>query len=145
MEDTLASHLAALKRSRFAQLEDLRASKQKINLNLKSFGEKQIDAFTTATRGVLLGGNKEATKAYLSAILTDIRVYPGTAQINGGRLKLTAAVSKYDARAPDNWVPSIVTNWRRGRDSNPRYRVRVYSLSRGAPSATRPPLRKGAR
>ena len=31
--------------------------------------------------------------------------------------------------------------WRRGRDSNPRYGIAVYSLSRGAPSATRPPLR----
>src|SRR5690606_25063240 len=35
----------------------------------------------------------------------------------------------------------VELKWRRGRDSNPRYRVRVYSLSRGAPSATRPPLR----
>lgn len=31
--------------------------------------------------------------------------------------------------------------WRRGRDSNPRYAFDVYSLSRGAPSTTRPPLR----
>ena len=29
--------------------------------------------------------------------------------------------------------------WRRERDSNPRY-VAVYTLSRRAPSATRPPL-----
>ncbi len=33
--------------------------------------------------------------------------------------------------------------WRRGRDSNPRYAFDVYSLSRGAPSTTRPPLRCG--
>ena len=31
--------------------------------------------------------------------------------------------------------------WRRRRDSNPRYAINVYSLSRGAPSATRPLLR----
>jgi hypothetical protein len=31
--------------------------------------------------------------------------------------------------------------WRRGRDSNPRWAFNPYSLSRGAPSATRPPLR----
>ena len=30
--------------------------------------------------------------------------------------------------------------WRRRRDSNPRYAINVYSLSRGAPSATRPLL-----
>ena len=32
------------------------------------------------------------------------------------------------------------TKWRRERDSNPRYPVRVYTLSRRAPSTTRPPL-----
>ena len=31
--------------------------------------------------------------------------------------------------------------WRRGRDSNPRGPFGAYSLSRGAPSTTRPPLR----
>ena len=31
--------------------------------------------------------------------------------------------------------------WRRKRDSNPRYAINVYTLSRGAPSATRPLLR----
>ncbi len=30
--------------------------------------------------------------------------------------------------------------WRRGRDSNPRYGITVYTLSRRAPSATRTPL-----
>ncbi len=33
---------------------------------------------------------------------------------------------------------------RRGRDLNPRWGVSPYSLSRGAPSATRPPLQKTA-
>ena len=32
--------------------------------------------------------------------------------------------------------------WRRRRDSNPRYAINVYTLSRGAPSATRPLLHK---
>src|SRR5688572_28531570 len=32
-------------------------------------------------------------------------------------------------------------DWRSGRDSNPRYAFGVYSLSRRAPSTTRPPLR----
>ena len=30
--------------------------------------------------------------------------------------------------------------WRRGRDSNPRYAINVYTLSRRAPSTARPPL-----
>ena len=35
----------------------------------------------------------------------------------------------------------VVSNWRSGWDSNPRYAFDVYSLSRRAPSTTRPPLR----
>ena len=37
---------------------------------------------------------------------------------------------------------ALLIRWRRGRDSNPRY-VAVYTLSRRAPSTTRPPLRGG--
>src|SRR3569623_2315845 len=33
------------------------------------------------------------------------------------------------------------TNWRRGRDSNPRYAFGVHTLSRRAPSTARTPLR----
>ena len=39
----------------------------------------------------------------------------------------------------------LMDKWRRGRDSNPRWAFNPYSLSRGAPSATRPPLRDGRR
>ena len=45
----------------------------------------------------------------------------------------------------DVWTATkFITNlfrWRSGRDSNPRYGFAVYSLSRRAPSTTRPPLR----
>ena len=37
--------------------------------------------------------------------------------------------------------PIKTARWRSGRDSNPRYAFDVYSLSRRAPSTTRPPLR----
>ncbi len=33
------------------------------------------------------------------------------------------------------------SNWRRGRDSNPRDAINAYTLSKRAPSATRPPIR----
>ena len=35
---------------------------------------------------------------------------------------------------------NLIANWRRRRDSNPGYRFRVRSLSKGVPSATRPRL-----
>jgi hypothetical protein len=37
------------------------------------------------------------------------------------------------------------TVWRRERDSNPRYAINVYTLSRRAPSTARPPLRRVAK
>src|SRR3984885_16333767 len=42
-------------------------------------------------------------------------------------------------RAEEN----LLADWRRGRDSNPRWAFDPYALSRGAPSTTRPPLRTG--
>jgi hypothetical protein len=41
-------------------------------------------------------------------------------------------------RAPPEGIPAV---WRRERDSNPRYAINVYSLSRGALSTTQPSLR----
>ena len=38
---------------------------------------------------------------------------------------------------------NLLSLWRRGRDSNPRWAFDPYALSRGAPSTTRPPLRSG--
>ena len=46
--------------------------------------------------------------------------------------------SKLDKRREKSYSSKI---WRRERDSNPRY-VSVYTLSRRAPSATRPPLQE---
>ena len=39
-------------------------------------------------------------------------------------------------------VRGLIYGWRRERDSNPRYAVSVYTLSRRAPSTTRTPLRE---
>ena len=44
----------------------------------------------------------------------------------------------------DNQGIFLFKNWRRGRDSNPRYAINVYTLSRRATSTTHPPLRKKA-
>ena len=43
-------------------------------------------------------------------------------------------------RTKKNGLKPVFYAWRRGRDSNPRYAINVYTLSRRAPSTTRPPL-----
>ncbi|ABQ69730.1 Resolvase, N-terminal domain [Rhizorhabdus wittichii RW1] len=54
---------------------------------------------------------------------------------------LRTLVAVGSGKSADSGVPSSVLKWRSGRDSNPRYGFAVYSLSRRAPSTTRPPLR----
>ena len=39
-------------------------------------------------------------------------------------------------------IRPVLKKWRRGRDSNPRYAINVYTLSRRALSTTQPPLRR---
>ena len=45
------------------------------------------------------------------------------------------------SRIPTLRKPELQTHWRREWDSNPRYPCEVYTLSKRAPSATRPSLR----
>src|ERR1035438_9220976 len=49
-----------------------------------------------------------------------------------------------DSTLPQDLAFTGIFQWRRGRDSNPRWAFDPYALSRGAPSTTRPPLRQGA-
>jgi site-specific DNA recombinase len=66
---------------------------------------------------------------------TEVRIMGSKGEL----LRTLAAVSSGKSAAIG--VPSLGLKWRSGRDSNPRYAFDVYSLSRRAPSTTRPPLR----
>lgn len=73
------------------------------------------------------------------------RVEVGEAEVRimgskGELLRTLTAVS--GGKSAGIGVPSLGLKWRSGRDSNPRYAFDVYSLSRRAPSTTRPPLRR---
>ena len=47
---------------------------------------------------------------------------------------------RINKKAPANYAGAFLFIWRRERDSNPRYAINVYTLSRRAPSATQPSL-----
>ncbi len=47
---------------------------------------------------------------------------------------------RINEKAPANYAGAFSFIWRRERDSNPRYAINVYTLSRRAPSATQPSL-----
>ena len=65
----------------------------------------------------------------------------GASRLVERRVLITDPRSYTNQKAPKRGPSS--SNWRRGRDSNPRYAINVYTLSRRAPSATRTPLQFG--
>ena len=139
-EETLSKYISQHQNNRIHLLAELEDLKKKESLPLKNFGKVHSHAFCEAVKNVLVGDDVETTKSYIQAIVSKIVVSEKGAFILGDKFRLAAQISRYDPEHPEVGVPSLITNWRRGRDSNPRYAINVYTLSRRAPSATRPPL-----
>ena len=57
-----------------------------------------------------------------------------------GRIQGHSSILAFVTQTKKPALGGLYFVWRRRRDSNPRYAINVYSLSRGAPSATRPLL-----
>jgi site-specific DNA recombinase len=140
LDETLQDHLNNLKSQRLTLKTEISELSQKLSIPIKKFGIRKIEAFVTASRKILLEENNEATKAYLKAFVSEITVSRHKVIIRGGKLRMVAGISQFESGHPYEGVPRLISNWRRGRDSNPRNAINVYTLSRRAPSATRPPL-----
>ena len=66
--------------------------------------------------------------------------FPGSMRVSPVSKIASSRNLKQISQSGHNKYRPFKPQWRRGWDSNPRYGVAVYSLSRGAPSAARPPL-----
>mgnify|MGYP005989147229 CR=1 FL=1 len=64
------------------------------------FGKHHIDNFVLACEKVFLGGNIEATKALLLALVKDIKMYEDKIDFTGGNLQLLANVESNKAGEP---------------------------------------------
>ena len=114
---------------------------------LESAGQKAITApmlakfaQTARHRMRLPGGGYR--RDHLRALAQRVEVAEGEVRIMGWKsdlLRTLAAVG--GAGTAPGAVPSFVPKWRSGWDSNPRRAFDPYTLSRRAPSTTRPPLR----
>lgn len=79
---------------------------------------------------------------HLRAFAQRVEVGEGHVRIMGSKGELLRALTSVSSgKSAGIGVPTLGLKWRSGRDSNPRYGFAVYSLSRRAPSTTRPPLR----
>ncbi|CCF18697.1 putative Resolvase, N-terminal domain precursor [Pseudorhizobium banfieldiae] len=112
------------------------------------FGEitpQRISYFKHEMENVIFGENEAVAKIYIGTIVECVVVGERFITIYGRDEDLRRAI--LDTTEGDKLsgpgVRRYVRRWRRGWDSNPRYAFDVYSLSRGAPSTTRPPLRCG--
>ncbi|OKY24966.1 recombinase family protein [Thalassotalea sp. PP2-459] len=97
------------------KLSDIEASidalDKKTSLPIMRFGRNHIENFVSSCNKVLLGGNTEATKALLLALVKDITVYKDNVEIRGGHLPLLANVANNKAGNPEG-VPSLISIWR---------------------------------
>ena len=74
---------------------------------------------------------------HLRALAQRVGVAEGEVRIMGSKSRLLQTLV---AGSGVNSVPTQGLKWRRGRDSNPRRAINPRTLSRRAPSTTRPPV-----
>ncbi len=142
----LKDRIASLKAIR----DQSRVNADRASTMLESAGQKAITApmlakvAQTARQCMRLPGGGYR-RDHLRALAQRVEVNDGEVRIMGSKsdlLRTLAAAS--GAGTLPGAVPSFVPKWRSGWDSNPRRALDPYTLSRRAPSTTRPPLRAGA-
>ena len=91
----------------------------KQQLPFKKFGEGQLDSFVDAARNALLSGEQPKAKAFLRALVTEIRVEATRCRVRGSKALMASTVSRWDKGTPDG-VPRLVSDWCGWQESNPR-------------------------
>jgi site-specific DNA recombinase len=101
-----------------------------------------IAGFARRARERIRGHEGGYRRDHLRALAQRVEVADDAIRIMGSKTELLKTLIAGQGRqSAAIGVPRSGLKWRSGRDSNPRYAFDVYSLSRRAPSTTRPPLR----
>ena len=111
----------------------------------KAITPQMVRTFAKAARQRIRLEGGGYRRDHLRSLAQRVEVAEGEVRITGSKTRLLQTLV---GKPGVNAVPTQGLKWRSGRDSNPRYAFDVYSLSRRAPSTTRPPLRialEGAR
>jgi site-specific DNA recombinase len=99
---------------------DIKQLKMRMSLPIKKFGPSQTKLFVEVCRKIILGGNEEATKALLNAVIDKIDIEKNEIMLEGNKLKMMATIASYEPGHSQLRVPNLISIWRRGWDSNPR-------------------------
>ncbi|MGR5150858.1 recombinase family protein [Photobacterium swingsii] len=119
MDDSYAEYLTGLQKQRSELQEQIELIKSQGRLPIRTFGEKQIDVFVKVMRQLIKEQNDESKKILYFGLIQEVKVFPESVTLKGSKLGLLAMVSK-TKEGTSNLVPSFISKWRSGRDSNPR-------------------------
>jgi site-specific DNA recombinase len=138
----LKDRISALKTTRDqARVDANRAVAMLETVSQNSITPQMLRKFASIARDRMRVEGGGYRRDHLRALAQRVEVDTGEVRIIGSKTTLLRTLAAGAAGATSGAVPSFVPKWRSGRDSNPRYAFGVYSLSRRAPSTTRPPLR----
>ena len=141
-DPSLRERIEELKATRDQARMDAERARAAIETAGQSLTPTQLTKFASVTRRRIRGKDGGYRRDHLRAFAQRVEVAEHEVRIIGSHNELLRLLtSSNGAESAANDVRTFVPRWRRGRDSNPRYPFGVYSLSRGAPSTTRPPLR----
>ena len=135
LKDRIAS-LAATRDQ--ARADATRAQAMLDSSGAKAITAQMVRAFAKVARQRMRTEGGAYRRDHLRALAQRVEVAESEVRIMGSKSRLLQTLT---ANGGVNVVPTQGLKWRSGRDSNPRYAFGVYSLSRRAPSTTRPPLR----
>ena len=145
-DSDLKDRIATLKATRDQARTDAdRGSALLDSATNRSITPEMLEAFAQTARQRMRLDGGDYRRDHLRALAQRVEVSEGEVRIMGSKSNLLQTLTAIGGNAgtgtQGNLVPISVPNWRRRRDSNPRYAFGVYSLSRRAPSTTRPRLR----
>lgn len=124
-----------------ARVDADRASAMLLSSAQQAITPAMLRTFASTARRRIRLPNGGYRRNHLRALAQRVEVDKGEVRIMGSKTNLLRVLAANGVAAAVGGVPTVIPNWRSGRDSNPRYAFGVYSLSRRAPSTTRPPLR----
>ena len=122
-----------------AKVDAERAQAMLQNTGQKAVTPQMLRKFAATARDRIRLEGGGYRRDHLRALAQRVEVAEGEVRIMGSKSRLLQTLV---AGSGVNSVPTQGLKWRSGRDSNPRYGFAVYTLSRRAPSTTRPPLRE---
>ena len=121
----------------------IEAKEKTIQAEVQRLAPDAAASFCATLREKLRTAPPKTKRRLIHALVEVVEVSPEGIRLRGSGgdvADLTHSLDEaHEIAAPG--VRSSIRKWRSGRDSNPRYGFAVYSLSRRAPSTTRPPLR----